>query len=109
MVVDWAYKRDRRERKKNSAKTVEHEEPMQLDEAIDEKLLLEWEETKPPKDLLEEVVEEEKELGVEETLLGLSDMILLLSQMQTLRVAAGKTDIPDDEKVLGMCPSIFQY
>jgi hypothetical protein len=65
-------------------------------------LLLEWEEPKPPSDLVEgELVLEEREMSVDEALHGLSDMITLLGQMQTLRMASGKTDIPDDERALG--------
>jgi len=108
MVVDWAYKHNRRERRKKAAKD-EEEEPMQVEQAIDEKLLLEWEESKPPKDLVEGgLVEEDNEMSVGETLQGLSNMITLLGQMQTLRMASGKTDIPDDERALGKPNSIFK-
>ena len=40
-------------------------------------------------------------MSVDETLEGLRGMIVLLGQMQTLRLASGNTEIPDDEMALG--------
>src|SRR6202011_3290189 len=80
IALDWAYKRLRRSK---CAKAVET--PMVVEvppEVIDEKLLLEWEGLDPPGDLDGEVLVEEREMSVDETLDGLRSMILLLGQMQ---------------------------
>ena len=102
--VDWAYKRLKRKSKRQVKEVVSE---VVVQEVIDEKLLLEWKESTPPR-LDEEETEneiEDKEMSVDETLTGLRDMILLLGQLQTLRMASGKTDIPEDEKSLGTPPS----
>lgn len=74
-----------------------------VEEPIDERLLLKWEPSSPPKDLLEgELVVDESEMNIDETLNGLRRMIYLLSQLQTLRMAAGTAEIPEREKALGI-------
>ena len=103
--VDWAYKRSKRR-----ARTQVQQEEMvvePVEQVIDEKLLLEWTESTPSmvpevqqEDEKEEEVEE-PEMSVDETLTGLRDMIILLGQLQTLRVASGKLEIPESEKSLG--------
>lgn len=100
MVCDWAYKKSRRERRgrrKVESMDLQREE----EEVIDEKLVLEWEPPKVSEDLLRTEEEEEEEMSVDETLEGLRGMIVLLGQMQTLRLASGNTEIPDDEMALG--------
>lgn len=109
VALDWAYKRLRRERRRQQqTKTEAVEEPveegtMAIDESIDEKLVLEWEGNGPSRDLVDgELVMDDKEMTIDETLDGLRQMILLLGQMQTLRMAMGKLEIPEDEKSLGI-------
>jgi hypothetical protein len=105
IASDWAYKRLRKEklRKKDVENKVVSMEMPRIEDSIDEKMVLEWEENKPSKDLVDgELVEDNRELTVDETLNGLRGMILLLGQMQTLRMAMGKTEIPEDEKSLGI-------
>ena len=101
MTVDWAYKRLKRKPKTQWKEAA----PEPVEEVIDEKLLLEWKESTPPTmdvDVKQGYDEEDKnEMTVDETLRGLRDMILLLGQLQTLRMAAGKAEIPEDEKALG--------
>jgi hypothetical protein len=107
--LDWAYKRLRREKKGKQVKEESKEESeMQVDvipEAIDENLVLQWEGgiDEIPKDLVSgtSLVADEREMNVDETLDGLRGMIGLLGQMQTLRIANGKVDVPDDENALG--------
>jgi hypothetical protein len=102
IALDWAYKRLRRtKRQKETVEPVVDSVP----EVIDEKLLLAWEESEPPKDLEGELVVEETDMSVDESLEGLRGMITLLGQMQTLRMAMGKTEVPEEEQALGM-PSI---
>ena len=102
--VDWAYKRLKRKPKPQ----INHKETVPEtveEEVIDEKLLLEWKESTLP--TLDEEAEnqvDDKEMSVDETLTGLRDMIVLLGQLQTLRMASGKTEIPEDEKSLGNTP-----
>ena len=104
MVMDWAYKRARRE--KNAKVEVEEVKYMEdVEQVIDEKLLLEWDgPAEVPKDLVVRDADEEEEngmLSVDEILDGLRSMILVLGQTQTLRLALGKTEIPEDEMALG--------
>ena len=104
IALDWAYKRLRKEksRKKDVRNKVVSVEMPRIEDSIDEKMVLEWEENKPSKDLVDgELVEDNGEVTVDETLNGLRGMILLLGQMQTLRMAMGNTEIPEDEKSLG--------
>ena len=100
--VDWAYKRLKRRGKPPPVQEMVVEP---VEDVIDEKLLLEWKESTPPTAIneveKEEEIVEEKEMSVDETLTGLRDMIILLGQLQTLRMASGKLDIPEDEKSLG--------
>ena len=105
--VDWAYKRLKRRGKTPQVQEMVVEP---VEDVIDEKLLLEWKESTPPTAIneveKEEEIVEEKEMSVDETLTGLRDMIILLGQLQTLRMASGKLDIPEDEKSLGNPPSL---
>ena len=101
--LDWAYKRLRRENR-TAIKAVANVVPevVVIEEPIDEKLLLEWEDIKPSKDLVDgELFFDDKEMSADETLEGLRGMILLLGQMQTLRMAIGNIEVPEDEKALG--------
>jgi hypothetical protein len=115
--LDWAYKRLRREKKPKEIKGDMKEEEidgseMQVDppeEVIDENLILQWEgeSDSVPLDLIAgESVVDEREMSVDETLHGLRTMIALLGQMQTLRIANGKFDVPEDEKALGIPPHL---
>ena len=106
MAVDWAYKKLRKQRRKQkepAKEVVAVEQPKE--EVIDENLLLQWEpeEVVPPKDLAEEadVQVDETEMSLDETLAGLRVMIKLLGQLQTLRNALGNTIVPSDEQALG--------
>jgi hypothetical protein len=104
MVVDWAYKQSRKQKKTVSQEMEVAMEPIEED-LIDEKLLLEWEPPKPSEDLVvseQEGEDDEREMSVDDTLDGLRRMIILLGQMQTLRLAGGKSEIPDDEMALGI-------
>jgi len=102
IALDWAYKRLRREKRIKSEVQEEVVEEV-VEEPIDEKMLLEWEEIKPSKDLVDgELAMDEGEMSIDETLEGLRGLIILLGQMQTLRMAMGKTEIPEDEKALGI-------
>jgi hypothetical protein len=114
--LDWAYKRLRREKKGKQVKEEESKKDseMQVDvipETIDEKLVLQWEggTGEISKDLVSGtgLVVDEREMSVDETLDGLRGMIDLLGQLQTLRIANGKFDVPDDENALGI-PSIYK-
>ena len=107
MVLDYAYKRARKERKARVQGQVQEATMVKaIDDVIDEKLVLEWEPAQPSADLLLEgqVEEEPKEMSVDETLDELRMMIILLGQMQTLRLASAKTEIGDDEMALGNVP-----
>ena len=108
--LDWAYRR----LKKKARKRKEDELPQSAEkkelapEPIDEKLLLEWTEEKF--ELEEMSVQEEEdesaEMTIDETLQVLRQMVVLLGQMQTLRIAMGK-EISEDERSLGItCPTI---
>lgn len=102
ITLDWAYKRMRKEKRLKS-EVKEEFVPEVVEEPIDEKMLLEWEEIKPSKDLVDgELVFDDTEMSIDETLEGLRGMIVLLGQMQTLRMAMGKPEIPEDEKALGI-------
>ena len=102
IALDWAYKRLRREKRIKSEVQEEVVEEV-VEEPIDEKMLLEWDEIKPSKDLVDgELAMDEGEMNIDETLEGLRGLIILLGQMQTLRMATGKTEIPEDEKTLGI-------
>jgi hypothetical protein len=108
ITLDWAYKRLRREKRPKSDVKEEVVQEVVVSEIIDEKLLLEWEEIKPSKDLVDgELIVEDKEMSIDETLEGLRGLIILLGQLQTLRMATGKTEIPEDEKALGYTPSFL--
>jgi len=121
VLLDWAYKKSRREKQmrklgqqmeKMDAEKTDGMQGMEgVDETIDEKLVLQWEPPRIPEDLTtttstEEVESKEeddgKEMSVDETLEGLRTMIGLLSQMQTLRMAQAKSEIPEDELALGI-------
>ena len=103
--LDWAYRR----LKKKARKRKEDELPLSTEkkeptpEPIDEKLLLEWTEEKSKLEEMSVQEEEDKsaEMTIDETLHGLRQMIVLLGQMQTLRVAMGK-EITEDERSLGI-------
>ena len=107
--LDWAYRRLKKSRKRNEdevPQSVEKKEP--APEPIDEKLVLEWTEEKFKLEEMsvQEEEDESAEMTIDETLQGLRQMIVLLGQMQTLRIAMGK-EITEDERSLGItCPTI---
>lgn len=117
VALDWAYKKLRREKQLQKLKAdeeareevVENEidEMNGIEETIDEALVLQWEGLEVPKDLKMENDQqqtEDKEIGVDEILEELRGMIGLLAQMQTLRLAQGKAEVPEDEFALGIFP-----
>jgi hypothetical protein len=102
IALDWAYKRLRRAKKAKEVVVPVVETKIEP-ENIDASLLLGWEEDVTPRtDLEGELVVEEAEMTIDETLDGLRGMIKLLGEMQTLRMAMGKQNIPHEEHALGI-------
>jgi hypothetical protein len=106
IALDWAYKRLRRTKRQRETVPMAEPLPEVIDEVIDEKLLLTWDGAQPPKDLAEDLAVAEAEMTVDETLDGLKQMIQLLGQLQTVRMAMGQQEVPGEELALGM--SLFK-
>jgi hypothetical protein len=101
IALDWAYKRLRKQKYRQQEQPVSEVTGEIQEEPIDEKMVLEWEGS-TAKDLDEgELMVDDAEMTIDETLNGLRGMILLLAQMQTIRMAMGNLEIPQDEKFLG--------
>ena len=98
--LDWAYMRLKRAKKRTELPPEPVETQQPAPEPIDERLLLDWTEEKPKLD--ETPLKEEERWGItiDETLNGLRQMITLLGQMQTLRMAM-EQEITEDERSLG--------